>query len=133
VFTGSVAGTTAPSAYLNSILLAGDAGDANMSIMHNNGAGAATKIALGAGFPNHTTDANLYELILDFYGDGVARFCYYTARNMVTNEEVRGEITGSELPVEGTALGFGIARSNHADSGTAIQIDYGGFFAGSYA
>lgn len=46
---------TEPSANINCVYLASDSGDANLQIMHNDGAGACTKVNLGASFPASTT------------------------------------------------------------------------------
>lgn len=43
-----------PSTAVNAILFGNDAGDANLQIMHNDAAGACTKIDLGANFPAFT-------------------------------------------------------------------------------
>ncbi|MCC7122264.1 MAG: hypothetical protein IT493_11970 [Gammaproteobacteria bacterium] len=52
-----------PSAYLNGIFCGVDSGDANLQIMHNDGAGACTKIDLGASFARAT--GMLLRLVLE--------------------------------------------------------------------
>jgi hypothetical protein len=131
VFTGSLTAATQPSAYLNSILLAADTGEANMSVMHNDGGVLANKVPLGAGFPA-TGTASLYEFIVEDRADGVTRFTSWIARNLVTFEEQRGVIT-TDRPVENTAHTVGIGRQNHADSGIAFAARFGGIYAGAFA
>ena len=53
-----------PSSQTNCIGLGADAGETTFSIMHNDGSGAATKIALGANFPADTRNADIYALTL---------------------------------------------------------------------
>jgi hypothetical protein len=54
-----------PSTQLNCVGMGWDAADANIQIMHNDGAGSCTKIDLGASFPVPTVDrTEVYELQL---------------------------------------------------------------------
>jgi hypothetical protein len=58
-----------PSTLLNMIGIGFDSGDTQMQLMTNDGTGAATKTALGAGFPT-TSGQDLYELILSAEPNG---------------------------------------------------------------
>ncbi len=127
----SASGIGEPSAGSNIILLGGDSTDANLQIMHND-AGTAVEIPLGASFPNHTDGVDLYELVLDFVSDGVARRCFYIVRNLKDGAEAEGVIT-TDLPVDGTALGPFCWRNNTGESGSTVSVRWGGWFAGDAA
>lgn len=58
-----------PSTYLNSVFVGADSGDANLQLMNNDGAGACTKLDLGASFPKGTAGA-LYRLTLSAAANG---------------------------------------------------------------
>ncbi len=53
-------GNVNPSTLLNILGFGWDTGDANMQFMHNDAAGAATKVDLGAGFPANTNGVDWY-------------------------------------------------------------------------
>lgn len=53
-----------PSTLLNMVGFGNDSTDANLQLMQNDGAGAATKFDLGANFPANTTSTDFYELTL---------------------------------------------------------------------
>lgn len=90
---GAIGGTTQPSSLTNIIAMATDAGDANWSIMHNDGAGTATIVPLGANFPVSTT--TVYEL--EFSCLPNANSVSYTVTNLETGATTSGSLT-TELP-----------------------------------
>lgn len=103
-----------PSAFLNCILLAADGGDSNLSIMHNDGSGVCTEVALGASYPVLTAD--------DVY-----RFELYCAANAtevlykVTKENAGISTSGtlsSNLPNNATFLGAQAMIANGYTGGT---------------
>jgi hypothetical protein len=53
-----------PSTIVDMVGVGNDSADTTLSIMHNDGAGVATRVALGANFPANTLSADLYELQL---------------------------------------------------------------------
>lgn len=112
-----------PSTITNSVGMGWDAADANLQIMHR-GAGAVTKINLGASFPVPTADrASVYELVL-FSPPGTTRSVGYIVTDLVSGAEASGTIT-TNLPstttliapkgwmsVGGTSSVIGIALMN---------------------
>lgn len=63
LFVPGTIGNVEPDTLLNMIGVGANAGDANLSFMHNDGSGSATRSTLGANFPARATD-NVYELLL---------------------------------------------------------------------
>lgn len=92
---GAIVGTIQPSALSNIIAMATDAGDANWSIMHNDGAGSATIVPLGASFPVNTTA--VYELILSCEPN--ASSVDYSVTNLETGASTSGTLS-SDLPAQ---------------------------------
>ena len=107
-----------PSALTNILAMAFDAADANWQIMHNDAAGTATKINLGANFAINTTD--LLELILDVTPS--AGTVTYRVKNLSTGNEATNTIS-TNLPAGGQPLGL-CACSNAAASGVAARITH---------
>ena len=123
-FVGLWATTTAPtnvdpSTLVNIIGVGSDAAEANLSIMHNDGAGVATKIALGAGFPARTLSTDAYELIL-FCGPNEATV-RYRIENLVSGVATSGTIS-TDLPASTTLLGIQ-GWTNNGATGLAVGID----------
>jgi hypothetical protein len=103
-----------------------------MSIMHNDGSGTATKVDLGANFPNHTNATDMYQVAFDFYYDGTTRRCYYWAWNLANAAGYsEGEIT-TDLPATGTAMGMVCLRGNAAVA-ASCSVQFGGFYVGQFA
>jgi hypothetical protein len=106
-FCGMANVTTAPtdvepSTITNIIGMGWDAADANIQIMHR-GAGAVTKIALGASFPVPTTDrAKAYELVL-FSPPGSTQSVSYTVTDLGTAATTSGTIS-TNMPTNTTLL-----------------------------
>jgi hypothetical protein len=94
--TGAAAGNVEPSTHLNVLLFGYDSTDANWQFM-TNGAGAATKIDLGANFPIDTT--SLYEATISSEPGGGAEV-FYRLRNLSTGDEISGT-TSTDLPATG--------------------------------
>ncbi|MBL9047839.1 MAG: hypothetical protein JNK34_11125, partial [Tabrizicola sp.] len=98
-----------PSTRLNVIGMGWDAADANIQIMHNDGAGACTKIDLGASFPVPTVDrANVYEIQLYSPNDLTQSVSYRVIRYNTTAKTIAAEATGTittNLPAVTAMLG----------------------------
>jgi hypothetical protein len=75
-----------------------DAADTQLQFMHNDAAGAATKIPLGASFPKPTVDlTDIYRLRM-FAPPGTARELRYEVTNLVTRAVATG-IATTDLPL----------------------------------
>lgn len=118
--TSSVAvlGNADPSSLLNIIGVGLDAVDTTLQIMHNDGAGVATKINLGASFPE-STNTDMYELAL--YCAPNSSTVFYEVINLTTNAEASGSIT-TNLPLNTQLLAWQLWRHN-ATTGTAVGLD----------
>jgi hypothetical protein len=91
-----------PSTQTNFVGLGYDAADANMQMMHA-GAGAATKIDLGASFPVPTADrTKAYELAM-FSKPGTAQEVQYGVTDLATGATASGTIS-TNLPTTATFL-----------------------------
>ena len=86
-----------PSSYTNIIGIGYDAADTQVQLMHNDGSGTATKVALGASFPKPTVNAtNMYTLTLETVaGSGVVS---YTVSDRSNGATASGTIT-TNLPL----------------------------------
>lgn len=95
---------TDPSNMTNIIGLAANAADSQLSIMHNDGSGAATVIPLngGVGFPAYGQSTDAYELVL--YGPiAVTNTVYYRVTNLVSGVVATGTLS-SNLPATTTLI-----------------------------
>ncbi len=94
-----------PSTLINCIGLGWDAADARVQIMHNDGSGACTKIALGVSFNVPTTDrAALYSLEL-YSPPGTTQTVDYLVTDLVSGATATGTIS-TNLPTTSTSLGY---------------------------
>ena len=86
-----------------------DAADTNLQFMHNDGAGTATKIDLGASFPVPTLDrTEVYEVQLYSPNSLTQSVSYRVIRYSTTDKTVAAEATGTvttDLPAVTTLLG----------------------------
>ena len=115
-FAASSIGNVDPSTILNMIGVGTDAGEANLSIMHNDGSGAATKVALGANFPDHTLSVDAYELVL-FCAPNTSTVGYQVTR-LNTGDVASGSIS-TDLPSTTTLMLPQFLRNNGA---TALAV-----------
>jgi hypothetical protein len=91
-----------PSSIANIIGMGWDAADANVQFMYR-GAGAVTKVDLGASFPVPTADrAKVYELTM-FSPPGTTQTLYYEVRELGTSNVATSTIT-TNLPSASTFL-----------------------------
>jgi hypothetical protein len=113
--TAAIATTQVPSALTNCLIAGWDSADANLQIMHNDAAGACTKINLGANFPANAPAA-MYEVA--FFcppnGDAVG----YRVARLDTGSMVAGTIA-TDLPPKATLLSWHAYANN---GGTAASV-----------
>lgn len=115
--TGAL-GNVDPSSLTNLIGVGADAGEANLSIMHNDGSGTASKTSLGASFPQSGT-SKVYELIL--HAEPAASKVHYQVRELGSGAIARGSIS-SELPAGDQGLTHHFWRNNGS---TALAVRFG--------
>jgi hypothetical protein len=116
-FNGLTSSTAAltnadPSTQLNIIGMAFNSGQTTWRIMHNDGAGAATQIDLGANFPVDTT--TIYDLILFCQRTGTS--VGYLVINRSTGNTTSGTLS-TDLPGTSTFLAMQLWVNNGANTG----------------
>ena len=118
--TGSALANGNPSALTKIIGVGADTGDANLSIMHNDDSGAATKISLGSGFPANTRNVDAFELVLQCNADATIT---YTVTNLTTAAVVSGNLAaGTNLP-DAYSLLAPVLWRNNGTTALAVGID----------
>lgn len=129
VSTTSALGNVNPSSNTNIIGVGTDSTDTTLSIIHNDGAGTATKVALGANFPDHTLSVDMYELAL-FAAPNASEVGWQVTR-LNTGDVATGTIT-TDLPSSTTLLAPQVWRNN-GTTALAVGIDLvGGYFERDY-
>lgn len=113
-----IIGNSEPSALTNIIGVGMNAADTTLQIMHNDATGAATKIDLGASFPE-STNTDFYELAL--YCSPSDTTVMYEVCNLTTGAQVSGEIIAN-LPLNTQLLTWQLWRHN-SNTGIAVGID----------
>lgn len=113
-----------PSSLLNMIGVGTDAADSNLQIMHNDGAGVATKIDLGANFPDHTLSVDAYELAI-FCPPASSTVAVQVTR--LNTGHVANAVLSTNLPAQTTLLAPQIGRNNNATA-LAVGIDMMGVY-----
>lgn len=113
-----------PSLQANLIGVGSDGGDANLSMMANDGSGSATKIPLGVNFPDHTLSGDVYELTL--YAPPNGSFVSWEVWRINTGDVARG-VFESDLPAATTMLMPQFVRSNNTTA-LAVGIDVMNFY-----
>lgn len=92
-----------PSTLTNICGMGYDNADTNIQFMHNDGAGSATKIDLGAAFPKPDADrTSVYEIAL-FAPPGTTQSVSYAVTNLITGDVATGTVT-ADLPATGQLL-----------------------------
>jgi hypothetical protein len=120
--TSTTASTvTLPSAFLNSLFLAADAGQTTLRIMSNDSTGSATTVDLGANFPVPSATA-AYEYL--FYSRPGGSQVEYMVRRLDSRQVAQGSLT-TDLPTTTTAMThwLGISVGATATASTA-QMNY---------
>jgi hypothetical protein len=123
LFVGMTATTTAlgnadPSTFFNTIGVGLDAADTTLQIIHNDATGVATKINLGASFPE-SRNTDLYELAL--YCASGSSVVNYEVTNLATGASASGQIT-TNLPAVNQLLTWQLWRHN-VNTGLACGLD----------
>jgi hypothetical protein len=116
--TAAFATTQAPSALINAIGAGWDSADTTLQIMHNDAAGVATKISLGASFPANDINA-VYELVLFCPPNGAA--VGYRVRRLDTGVTAQGTLA-TDLPAATTLLCYH-AYMNNGGTAAAVTLD----------
>jgi hypothetical protein len=111
-------GNVEPDTLLNLIGVGSKTGEANLSILHNDGTGTATMTTLGANFPARATNS-VYELTLTATAN--ASSIDYLLLNAETGNTASGTIS-TDLPVNTTFLGW---LAWVANGGTASAAAFG--------
>jgi hypothetical protein len=112
-----------PSSFVDMVCVGADSGEANLSIMHNDSAGTATKVALGANFPAHTLSLDFYEIQFLCLAGGAS--ILYHVRNLRTGNTASGTLS-TNLPTPTTALTPTYYRNNGATA-LATSLDLNGW------
>lgn len=114
-----------PSTLFNFAGLGCDDTDTNWQIMHNDAAGTATRIDLGANFPISTTA--FYDVW--FYAPRSSATVYYYVRRLDSAFEASGTIT-TNLPASSVVLAPYLFSRNGATA-SAIAMDFSSIFVAS--
>jgi hypothetical protein len=86
-----------PSTLIRMVGIGYDSGDTEVQFMHNDGAGTATKIALGASFPKPNVASTFGYRLRLFSPPGTTQSVGYEVMNLQTGVEVSGTVT-TDLP-----------------------------------
>ena len=113
--TSAIATTQNPAALTNIIGIGHGSADTTLSLMHNDSAGVATQIDLGANFPANNTAA-VYELVLFAAPNAVV--VQYRVRRLDTGAEASGTLS-TDLP---TATTFLTHHEYMNNGGTAAAV-----------
>lgn len=120
--TSTVIGNVDPSTLINIVGLANDSADTNMSIMHNDSSGTATKAPLGSDFPaKYTVGQHIYRLRLYVYPGGTQVKALVT--DIITGKFKVVDIT-TDLP-GGSQMYPQTWRNNGATAQAAIMSSFG--------
>jgi len=123
--TGSIGlhtGTDNPSSLTNIIGIGADTADTNLSIIHNDASGTATKIDLGANYPAHTKDTDIYEITLSCTSNATV-VNYEVIRRAASDGTILNSTTGAittDLPALTQRLAFQAYRGNNT---TALETE----------
>jgi hypothetical protein len=117
--TAGVLSNADPSTNTNIVGVGHDGADSNLSIIHNDGTGTATKVALGANFLANTLSADLYELALFAAPNGAD--VGYRVERLNTGDVASGTLT-TDLPANTALLSPQLWRNNGATA-LAVGID----------
>jgi hypothetical protein len=117
--TMAAIGNVDPSSLTDIIGFGSDAGEANLSVMHNDAAGTATKVPLGANFPAQTLSVDMYDMFL--FAQPNATEVGYKIINLTTGNEASGTIT-TDLPSNTTFMAWQM-WVNNGTTALAAGID----------
>lgn len=121
--TGTISTSLVPSTLTTCVILGWDAGEANLSVMHNDALGVCTKIPLGANFP--ASDINsVYEFIL--FAAPNSDEITYRVINMVSGATATGVLT-TDIPSKGSFLTWNAYMNNGGVAGS-VAMDFMRFY-----
>jgi hypothetical protein len=103
-----------PSAFLNCIMMAADAGDTNMQIMQNTSAGTCTKTDLGASFPKTANVVYLFVLTAAANSSSVT----YSVTRLDSAATATGTLS-TNLPINTILMGTMYAFGNGGTAAAA--------------
>lgn len=115
--TGAPANTN-PSNFIDCAGFGYDAGETELSLMHNDNAGTCTKVSLGSNFPSNTIDTDFYEQI--GYCPRGGSIIHIGIKN-IRNRESYVTALATDIPSASTGLGCLGLRNNGA---TALAVEY---------
>lgn len=118
--TGAPANTN-PSNFVDCVGFGFDAGESDLSLMHNDGSGTCTKVPLGSNFPANTIDTDLYEQIL--YWPRGGSLIHVGIKNIRNREDYVTSVA-SDIPAAATGLGTLTLRNNGATA-LAVEVHFG--------
>jgi hypothetical protein len=118
--TTAVIGNVDPSSLTDIIGFGSDHGEANLSVMHNDVAGTATKVPLGANFPAQTLSVDMYDMFL--FAQPNATEVGWNIVNLDTGNVASGTIT-TDLPSNTTFLAYQLWVNNGATA-LAAAFDF---------
>jgi hypothetical protein len=114
-------GNVNPSTLLNIVGVGADSSDTALSVMHNDAAGSATKVSLGANFPANTRNTDWYRT--EIYADPNSPVIRWRVTRRNTGHTAEGTIT-TKLP-QNTAMLYPLIRRNNGTSALSVGIDLG--------
>lgn len=116
-----------PTNMINMIGIGADLADNNLFVMHNDAAGGATKIDLGADWPSKTAGA-VYRFLLSCSANGES-FDYTVQRLDPPNIMVASGTISSNMPGKAVFLGPVLYNNNGAGGGSGVTSAFLGFSA----
>lgn len=117
--TAASIGNVNPSTLTDIVGVGADAAEVNLSLMHNDGTGTATKVDLGANFPANTLSTDLYLLELTCAPAGTDITWRLTRLN--TNHIASGVIN-TNIPAADTLMSVQLWRNN-GTTAAAVGLD----------
>ena len=109
--------TQNPSQQVNIFGVGYDSADTNLFVIHNDGAGAATKVDLGANFPKNST--SVYDI--EIWSEPNDTEIHYIVTNLGTGDQASGDIS-TEIPAN-TQLLMPYFWLNSGAGGTAVVLN----------
>jgi hypothetical protein len=122
--SASAIGNVNPSSLLNVVGIGCDAGETTLSVMSNDGAGAATRSSLGANFPSQSLSTDWYELVL-FAGPNASAISWQLSR--LNSGHVAQGTLSSDLPGSSVFLAPQAWRNN-GTTALAVGLDIGSIY-----
>lgn len=114
---GGWSGSIEISASLNIICVGKDSADTNLHIIHNDNAGVATKIDLGANFPANTSSTDVYDAMFYVHAGGLS-FDYFV-RRLNTGDVASGTVN-TDLPISTQVFNAGLWMGTGSTGGSHI-------------